>query len=256
MTDDLNHATGDDLVLLFYGETTADEHTRITGHLETCATCRAERNEIAAVLQLAGTLRSPEPEPGFEDATWARLRPRLSVHRLWSVRHVMTVATWAAAIGAVVVGTHFLLRQTPGIVAPQQATVAAGAPDGVQGRVLLTAVDSHLVQTEMLFIELLNAPAGAPDAFTYARTAADDLVSSGRLYRETALETGEDSVAAVLDDLETVLVEVARGDNAGARDFSALRDRIEDDGLLFKVRAVTHEIRNRQSRIATGEGAL
>ena len=256
MTDDLNHATGDDLVLHFYGDTTADEHARITGHLETCAACWAERNEIAAVLQLAGTLRSPEPEPGFEDATWARLRPQLSVQRLWSMRHVMTVATWAAAIGAVVVGTHFLLRQTPAAVTPPTATAVVNTPDGVQGRVLLTAVDSHLTQTEMLFVELLNAPAGAPDAFDYARTAADDLVSSGRLYRETALETGEDSVAAVLDDLETVLVEVARGDDAETLDFMALRDRIEDDGLLFKVRAVTHEIRNRQSRMTTGEGAL
>jgi hypothetical protein len=256
MTDDQAHVSSDDLVLLFYGDTTSEEQARLAGHLDECATCRAERNEIAAVLQLAGTWRSPEPEPGFEDATWARLRPQLRMHRRWSLRHVMTVASWAAAVGAVAVGTHILLRPAPVRVTPPVASVAAPAPQGVQGRVLLTAVDLYLARTEMLFVEMLNAPDVTPDALTYARTAADDLVSSGRLYRETALETGEDSVAAVLDDLETVLVEVARGDAAEALDFMALRDRIEDDGLLFKVRAVTHDIRNRQSRTTTGEGAL
>jgi len=92
----------------------------------------------------------------------------------------------------------------------------------------------------------------------FARHAAGDLVSDGRLYRATARDTGDTSVASVLDDLETVLVEVAHGgDGAGEQDFTALRARIEDDGLLFKVRAVTHEIRNRQSRmLSTGKGEL
>jgi hypothetical protein len=61
----------------------------------------------------------------------------------------------------------------------------------------------------------------------------------------------------VLDDVQTVLTEVARGpENPGKQDLAAIRSRIEDDDLLFKVRAVTNDIRDRQQTPGTNEGAL
>jgi hypothetical protein len=92
----------------------------------------------------------------------------------------------------------------------------------------------------MLLVELMNGPDRATADFEFARTTADDLVASGRLYRATAVSTGHRRLAAVLEDLEPVLVEVARSpeqvDSATVR---SLRARIDDDGLLFKVRAAT-----------------
>jgi hypothetical protein len=71
-------------------------------------------------------------------------------------------------------------------------------------------------------------------------------VASGRLYRATAEQTGNRALAAVLEDLEPVLVEVARGpEQVDTQTARALRERIDDDGLLFKVRAVTTDARDR-----------
>ena len=112
---------------------------------------------------------------------------------------------------------------------------------------MLTALDQHFGQTETLLVELLNAPEAVGSEFEFERASADDLVSSGRLYRESAQQTGERRFADVLDDLESVLVEVARSPKVIAQnDVESWRTQIEDNGLLFKVRAVTHEIRERQ----------
>jgi hypothetical protein len=53
----------------------------------------------------------------------------------------------------------------------------------------------------------------------------------------------------MLDDLEPVLVEVARSPvRLDQQDRDWLRTRIDDDNLLFKVRAVTSDIRERAAR--------
>ena len=54
----------------------------------------------------------------------------------------------------------------------------------------------------------------------------------------------------MLDDLEAVLLEVARSpETPTRRQFASLRERVDENGLLFKVRAVTNEIRDRQETL-------
>ena len=49
-----------------------------------------------------------------------------------------------------------------------------------------------------------------------------------------------------------MLVEVARSpETVQRKDMKVLRSRIDEDGLLFKVRAVTHEIRERRQEMIT-----
>lgn len=256
MTDSLVHPSDDDLVLFFYGDLPDADRAAFAGHIGACEPCRARLNALTRTLHLAATMRAPDPGPDFEDRVWARLRPQLP-HPVWSMRHAVGVAAWAASVAAIVGATWIGARQMPAVPPARPVAIAATPETSVQERVLLTAVDSHLTQAEVLFVELLNTPPDAPEAFAYARDTADDLVSSGRLYRATARATGDTPVAAMLDDLEAVLVEVARGpEEPRAQDVIALQDRIQADDLLFKVRAVAHDIRNRQSRVSSGEGDL
>ncbi len=143
----------------------------------------------------------------------------------------------------------------PAPAVPNAWPTQAAAP-GREERVLLTAVTEHLSQTEILLVEVMNGqPAAAePDAWTFQRTTADELVASGRLYRQTARQTGDLQVANMLEDLEGVLVEVAAAPDAvDRRNVDFLRARIEDDALLFKVRAVASDIRGRQTRLTYSE---
>jgi hypothetical protein len=78
---------------------------------------------------------------------------------------------------------------------------------------------------------------------------AEDLLDDNRLYRQTARNTGDKSVASVLDDLERVLLEIAHSPSEiSSGQLSDLRQQIESRGLLFKVRVLGSEARNPQSR--------
>ena len=237
----MNHSTDDELILHFYGEHAPADRARIDAHLGSCAQCQSLWDEIGRTLTVAGDADVPEPPAHFERVMWARvsaaLPPRTSP---WSWRALVPLTSFGALAIALALG-----GRTPAPEAPAAETAQATPSPDVEAfeareRALFTALDGHLAQTEMLLIELMNGPDRATSDFGFARTTAEDLVASGRLYRATAESTGHRRVAAVLDDLEPVLVEVARSpEQVNSETVRSLRERIDDEGLLFKVRAVT-----------------
>ena len=88
------------------------------------------------------------------------------------------------------------------------------------------------------------------------QSRARELVAANRLYRQTAVQAGDDVIGQTLEDLERVLLEIANApENVTAEDVAALRDQIGARGLLFRVRVVQSEIRerervNQQNRVA------
>lgn len=249
------HASDDDLVLFFYRELPPDAHARLSTHLDDCPVCRDTFETMTRTLELAGRAETPDPGPDFEDRLWARIAPAVTTHRT-SPRRWPSILAWAATL-LVAGGLGWWWTNRPAPVTPEEMAVVAPAAGDPREHVLLAALDAHLVQTEMVFVELMNAPVTEPDAFDAVRTTADDLVASGRLYRETARDTGASQLVAVLDELEPVLIEVARsGAAATPNDLRALRGRIEQDDLLFKVRAVAADIQDRQEGAPFTEGAL
>jgi len=75
---------------------------------------------------------------------------------------------------------------------------------------------------------------------------ARDLVETSRLYRQDAVDAGEQSVADVLDDLERSLLEIVHSPSTvGAADLEQIRRRIDAATLLFKVRVMSDELRKR-----------
>jgi hypothetical protein len=91
----------------------------------------------------------------------------------------------------------------------------------------------------------MNAPDGG-DISTEQRWA-EDLVSASRLYRQEAADAGEQSVANVLDELERNLLEVVHSPSkVTAADLDDVRQRIDAAALLFKVRVLGDELRQRE----------
>ena len=80
-------------------------------------------------------------------------------------------------------------RGVPG--GPELAQAAPGkvciaADSQVRERVLLVAVGDHLERSQMVLIELANAGAHTGVDISYEQKAAEDLLESNRLYRQTA----------------------------------------------------------------------
>jgi hypothetical protein len=195
---------------------------------------------------------TPEPDDSFEARVWARLQPRLAARpgraaRAWWVR-AWPRAAGLAALAASLLVAFLVGREFPGRPRPL-------SPE-VRERVLLVAVDEHLERTRMVLLELANAPAGDGLDVSLQRTAALDLVSANRLYRQSAARFGEPGLEAVLDELERVLVEVAAGPDAlGPRDLAELQKRIESRGLLFKTWVVQTHVRQRERKTLPGRPA-
>ena len=243
----MSHLSEDDLVLLHYRE---DAGADAKSHVESCAECGRRLEALARTLVLAETPDVPEPGPDFEGRVWARLQPQLGQpaaapkvvpfrSRFWP-RAVSVAALAAALVLAFLLGRRFPDQ-------PQSQPLSAE----VRERVLLVAVGEHLEKSQMVLVELVNAPVDERMDFKAHRAVADELVSANRLYRQTASRSGDEALAAVLEELERVLVEFAAGPDALApRDVAELQRRIEARGLLFKVRVVGSQVRERERELA------
>jgi hypothetical protein len=250
------HPSEDELVLHFYGESQPNERERVSEHLETCAPCRASWLDLGDTLKLVDVSPVPEPGPEFERVIWARVQAALpkTPAPWWSVSRLLPFAAAAAVvIVAVVAGTRMWTARHASVATSERPASKASSP---RERVLLAALDEHFETTQTLLVELMNGGAargsnGMADDFSFERSVAGDLVSSGRLYRVTARQNGDAQFARMLDDLEPVLVDVAHApDKMTAKELESLRARIDDASLLFKVRALSSEIRDREKKSA------
>ena len=92
----------------------------------------------------------------------------------------------------------------------------------------------------------MNASDRGDDISTEQRWAVD-LLDASRLYRQDAADAGEQSVANVLDELERSLLEIVHSPSQiSAADLEQIRRRIDAAALLFKVRVMRDELRQRE----------
>ena len=242
------HPGEDELIEHLIGDGDPAERRRIDAHLLTCADCRRVGDEITGALTLVDT-SVPEPPAGFERVMWARVQDGIARDARtsrWSWRQ------WAPAgsLAAMALVGIALANQGASPVEPAPAQTAAAARVATDAetealsRVLYTALDSHFQQAEMLLIELRNS--SDRDSLDYEQLTADELVSAGRLYRQTAEYAGRHRLVQMLDELQPLLVEVARGpERMAAPQRNWLRAKIDDDALLFRVRAAASDVRER-----------
>jgi hypothetical protein len=245
------HLTDDDLILHYYGETSPGDERQATLHLQQCGLCRVEYTRLQRVLaSIDERSVSVEPGPAFERTVWARLEPGLKpVRRSWMGWLLTSPAPLglAAAVVVLVVGAFFAGRAlSPAPAAPTAAAVAAAA-DQIRERILLSDVGEHLDRSQMALVELVSGDDNSTLDIASERSRAEQLVADNRLYRRTAEETGDVLLSQLLDEIERVLTDVAAAPQAGSsRDLADVRRRIESRDLLFKVRVIASEIRERQ----------
>jgi hypothetical protein len=104
----------------------------------------------------------------------------------------------------------------------------------------------------MVLIELSNAnPKGSLD-ISAEQERAGGLVTETRLYRQTAARTGDARITGVLDELERVLVEITHApSNMSQPQLEELRQRLEAEGILFKIRVLGANVRKQEVADAT-----
>jgi hypothetical protein len=206
----------------------------------------------------------PDPGEDYGRRVWQQIAPRLPEKReRWWKNYFgwLTSGNWldsrrwvaAGAIAALVIAAFLAGRATK-----RGAEVSVTVDQGkVRERVLILAVGEHLGRSEMVLVELANAaPQGAGQKqvnISGEQRRAEDLLEENRLYRQTALEQGDMALAGVLDELERTLLDVAHSpQQPTAAQLEGMRQRIENRGILFKVRVVGEELQQRGESGAMG----
>jgi hypothetical protein len=276
----MTHPSSDTLNDYIERDLSPAEQVRVATHLESCSECALVIAEIQQVVRDAAAL-GPIAPPAH---VWTLIQARLEQSTVDSRQSIVdsrqsivdsrqsivdsaestvqspesrvsgrsTKFAWAAAMAALIV-MAFLTGRFLNVADQHRASdvgADASAPHPVadeamvRERVLLIAVGDHLERSQMVLVELAHAETRGELDISAERQLADDLVASNRLYRQTAQQMGQTNVAGVLDELERVLVEVARGPSTvSMQQLAALQQRIESQGILFKVKIVGSEIR-------------
>jgi hypothetical protein len=246
------HLTEETLVLAHYRDLPAPEQAAADAHLQTCGACREAEQRLVQTLGLVDAAPAPEPPPGFERVMWARVQAALPERQAAGWR-AWLAPRWAfAAAAAALVAVAFVAGRWSGApVAPPPAseTAAVLPPRDVQERVLLVAAGDHFDRTQMVLAELVNADPAQAGILDADRARAADLVSTNRVIRQSAAAAGDDVMEGLLEDLERVLLEVANGGGDDtAAELEMLKTRIESRGILFRLRVVTSDVRQREAQ--------
>jgi hypothetical protein len=265
------HCTEDELTLYYYGE--GRRRHDVERHLESCAGCAATYREIADTLAMIAAPEVPERGDQYGLEVWQRIRHKLperesGFSRFWGFSGLLAFSRFGglSGFGLAAAAALLMIAAFVGGRAWQRAVTSIdttatnhGNPANPQNpehpenaehrantenRILLTSVADHLDQSERVLTDIMNAPRGDISA---EQRWADDLLDASRLYRQDAVDAGEQSVAAILDDLERSLIEIVNSPSKiSAADLEQIRRRIDAASLLFKVRVMSDELRQRE----------
>jgi hypothetical protein len=233
----MSHLSEDQLVLHYYGEpldATVDEHLRA------CENCRDEYRALQRVLNSLDAAPAPERPPEYGVAVWRKIESRVRGRRTFAwlgAREWLLAGAMAALLVAAFLAGRLTQRPAPQV---------AGNTGPVRERILLVAVGDHLERSQTILVELENS---SSTDISYERQAAEDLVESNRLFRQTAASAGDTATASVLEDLERVLIEISNSPSEISR--SQLRDlqkEIEERGILFKVKVFASQVQERERK--------
>jgi len=240
----MKHTSEEELFTYREGEMKGRE--TIAAHLHECGECRAELARIEEVFTALNAIPVPDPGEEYGTKVWRQIADRLPEKRVsWWQGWLMPRRLMALGTAAALLVLAFLAGR---ISKPTSGGGDIADAGKVRERVLVVAVGEHLGKSEMVLMELSNAqPIGGGKKLINISTEqkrAENLVEENRLYRQTALSSGDNAMASTLDELERVLLDVANSpDEVTPAQFESIQKRIAEQGILLKVRVIQQELR-------------
>ena len=248
------HLTEDEFVLLHYGDAEHEERRELETHIAACGDCRRELERVTALLT-AVHLPVPEPPELYERDVWRRLQPMLPEtgngrRAGWPGWPRLAAGIAMAAVAMVAFGIGRWFERSTEIARPngvQQTASEDALQKTVRERVLWMAVGAHLDRAQRVLTELENTKVSDHIDISDEEEQVQSLLPDNRLYRQTAIQLTDIQVATLLDELERLLVDLShRPPTISPGELDDIRNQIEPQGLLFKVRIAGAELRDRK----------
>jgi hypothetical protein len=251
----MQHLTEEQLVAHFYRDD--DAPPEASAHLGECRDCGAQYDTLRRVLALVDGMPVPERGERYGEQVWTRLRWRLDrrKRRTW-----LSLAAAAAVFAiAFMAGQYWHATHGGGsLVAAKASRTAVPVPaKQPNDHVLVFVVTDHLDNTARMLLTVANADPGKGLDLTSEQARAVELVASNRIYRQTASQRGDARIVSLLSDIEPILVELSHaGTTLSAEQLTSMQKRIEEKGLLFKVRVMSAQAGGEDAPHAPGPNSL
>ena len=253
----MNHLTEEQLILHHYGE--AENAPEVAEHLRGCAVCRGQYEALHRTLSLVTAAPAPERSVDYGGEVWRRLRPELREEPRFQWRRYLRfppLADWSRWAWVPLAAMALCVAFLAGRLWPAPSLAARGLSAEVRRQILLREIGEHLERSQVALIELLNTKTNGMVDLSMEQDLARKLVAANRLYRQTAAKAGDARMVAVLEDLERALIEIAHAASPiSSTELANLRQRVDTDGLLFKVKAVDAQLRLKERDEARARAA-
>ncbi|HEY6618801.1 MAG TPA: hypothetical protein VIY68_04585 [Steroidobacteraceae bacterium] len=242
----MNHLTEEQLIEYYYEE--SSRSTRIIHHLRECNSCAESYAELHSDLDAIESIPAPARAAGHGEQVWQSIRNFVPVYkqkqRGFPQRFGnLKALSFATACTLLIAVAFFAGRQWENYQRPPQIQTAGNSP--TRQPIVLVVLGDHLGRSERFLVALRHGDSG--DSTALVKAEAKDLLSANRLYRESAINSGDRAFAAALDRLERVLVETANEpDNASPARLAELQKELNTDGLLFEVRVLRSHVQDEE----------
>jgi hypothetical protein len=246
----------DMIVDSLYGELPSEEKPILDQHLEQCALCRQEFEEMTGTIRTMSQRVRPESAAGFFEGYWDRLAKRMDEERVvraaknkrWEFlipRTVGHIPRWAyqavASILLVVVGI-FLGRMffAPGQVMDQPVTITqAASQPGSQIDVSQRAFN-YIQRSKLIVLAISNFDTENHDPYTldlpYQQQVSRELVQEASWLKGELSGRHQRRLQELISDLEVILLQIANlEDDSDLSAIELVQDGVKSRGVLFKI---------------------
>ncbi|MCG8435312.1 MAG: hypothetical protein MJA83_14905 [Gammaproteobacteria bacterium] len=236
----------EDLILYLYGELDAETARELEAAVQSDTTLADKLIELRTLYKVIDQTEVPERDGNYGRRVWARVEPSLAQTPSATKFFNWFGKDWLAPAGAAfsvlfLVAVSFYAGRMWQVAEQPVLVQAQPLSEITQQRVLHQNLVNHLDGSQRLLMEVSNRETAEQVDLEAERNWARTLLVANRLYRFAAEQSGQRRIAQVLEDMEPVLIELANSDeDLSAEQIDALRDRIANRDLLFKVRSINN----------------
>jgi hypothetical protein len=236
----MKHLTEEELIEHYYSEDFYKADAEV--HLQACKRCAQAYEELGRLL---GSVRAPEPparNSEYGAQVWQSIQGQLRPYQPKNKRSYFRLPHFAYAAACLLfLAAAFLAGRMWEHVHTRPSV--ASTPQQAKERVVLFVLDNHLDRSERLLVQLNHAGSEEEKTDLPLQAEARQLLSDNRLYRQSVAQTNDPLLAAALDHLERVLLEVANSpDDLDSADIARIEKEMNTQGLLFQIRVLRTKV--------------
>ncbi len=264
------------LILYFYSELDAIEADKLEQELQQNETLRNRYQNLVEVLRVSQTEAIPEPSEMLNQNIMAAVHRSIDQHHLSAdadnhnqkqninkLQAFFHQFKWLNAISFAVIAVFSFSLFYLGRISVEQLPERMHADvensnsqqqpnfsNSQSQRVLYQSLQQHLDSSNRLLTTVSNTESQEAASINQRMQYLDDLLAFNRLYRRLLEKNGDQQLAQVLRQMESILIEIKNADSSTDSEFSlneqqleSVKQRLNHSDLIFKIRVSKQKIK-------------